>query len=142
MAKNGFSMSNRIAVEEVTASKAIVRDDCGKVFAVDAGGAITLTLPLPADAEAGWNCSIIMSDGPAGDVEVASSINNVHVVGFGSDITTGADYPSTAGTAAGTITFGSGGTTEGDRVELVTDGSLWYAKVITAQQAAVTLATV
>ena len=35
MAKNGFSMSNRIAVEEITATKTLTVNDCGKHFSVD-----------------------------------------------------------------------------------------------------------
>ena len=58
MAKNGFSMSNRVAVEQITASKTLTVDDCGKHFVVDSRGAAALTITLPdgATAEDGWNC--------------------------------------------------------------------------------------
>ena len=64
MAKNGFSMSNRVAVEEITATKTLTVDDCGKHFSVDTTlGAIVVTLPALAAAEDGWNASFYVVSG-------------------------------------------------------------------------------
>ena len=64
MAKNGFSMSNRIAVEEITATKTLTVNDCGKHFSVDtAAGAIVVTLPAIAAAEDGWNATFHVVSG-------------------------------------------------------------------------------
>ena len=61
MAKNGFSMSNRVAVEEVTAgsTKTLTVDDCGKFFYIAQGTSVTtLNLPSLSDAENGWNITV------------------------------------------------------------------------------------
>tara|TARA_R100001594_G_scaffold22025_1_gene42663 strand:- start:1233 stop:1652 length:420 start_codon:yes stop_codon:yes gene_type:complete len=62
MAKNGFSMSNRLAVEEITAgsTKTLTVDDCGKFFFVEQGAvATTINLPTLAAAESGWNVTVV-----------------------------------------------------------------------------------
>ena len=85
MAKNGFSMSNRVAVEEITATKTLTVDDCGKHFSVDtAGGAIVVTLPAIADAENGWNASFYVTSGSAArsNFTVSSTTNNVNLRGL------------------------------------------------------------
>ena len=98
MAKNGFSMSNRVAVEELTATKTLTVKDCGKHFSVDtAGGAIIATLPAIADAENGWNASFYLTSGsatranftvrsPAADVNLRGVILGGTAEGTGSDV--------------------------------------------------------
>ena len=52
MAKNGFSMSNRVATESVSDSTTLTVNDCGKVFVMaSASAAYTITLPTPEAAE-------------------------------------------------------------------------------------------
>ena len=81
MAKNGFSMSKRQAVEILSGSGAVAGDtillnelDCGKTFFVFAGGNVvgkaaiqtthtTIQLPLLATAGDGWNCRFVMTSG-------------------------------------------------------------------------------
>ena len=81
MAKNGFSMSKRVAVEILSGSGVSGGDtvvlnelDCGKTFFVFAGGNVlgksavqtsstTIQLPLLATAGDGWNCKFVMTSG-------------------------------------------------------------------------------
>ena len=66
MAKNGFSMSNRVAVERITGDKTLTVDDCGKTFIVDSvtqGSAVDITMPNRAAAGDGWNATFIMESG-------------------------------------------------------------------------------
>jgi len=137
MAKNGFSMSNRVAVEALTAAKTLTADDCGKVFTVDAGGAISITLPSPGVAGAGWNTTIIASDVPGGNVTVAAGAALIHFVGVGSENTAVTDYPGSDGTAASNLILTTNAA-KGDRIELVTDGSLWYGKTFAVDQNGIT----
>ena len=93
MAKNGFSMSNRVAVEEITATKTLTVDDCGKHFSVNtAGGAVTVTLPALAAAEDGWNATFHVVSGssvrhdftvssPAADVNLRAIIGTATAEG-------------------------------------------------------------
>ena len=66
MAKNGFSMSKRVAVEQITADKTLTVNDCGKTFIVDSvtqGSAVDIILPNRATAQDGWNATFIMESG-------------------------------------------------------------------------------
>tara|TARA_A100001515_G_scaffold138997_1_gene133170 strand:- start:346 stop:846 length:501 start_codon:yes stop_codon:yes gene_type:complete len=59
MAKNGFSMSNRVVPEELSASKQLTAADCGKVFIVESTAAdMTLSLPSLASSENGWHITV------------------------------------------------------------------------------------
>lgn len=143
MAKNGFSMSNRVAVETILANKTLTQDDCGKVLIMgSASAAYTVTLPTAAGAEAGWNCTFIVGNTAKDHVITGSqeSAANIYFVGGGNEVTALADYSGSAGTASSKLTFANGEMNQGDRVEFVTDGSVWHAKVITLAQGAYTLA--
>ena len=143
MAKNGFSMSNRVAEETILASKTLTQDDCGKVLIMgSASAAYTVTLPLAADALAGWNCTLIVGNTAKDHVITGSqeSAPNIYFVGGGNTVTSTVDYSGSAGTADSKLTFNSAEMNQGDRVEFVTDGEDWHAKVITLSQEAYTLA--
>ena len=77
MAKNGFSMSNRVAVEQLTtATKTLTVDDCGKVFVItsaDAGTGVTITMPDAATAGNGWNVELLFESGSAANQAVVVS---------------------------------------------------------------------
>ena len=84
MAKNGFSMSKRVTVEQITDSKTLTVDDCGKHFVVDTGNTDSairiITLPTVADAESGWNTTIhFVSGSKAGTFFVESPAANIDI---------------------------------------------------------------
>ena len=126
MAKNGFSMSNRVAVEEITATKTLTVDDCGKHFSVDtAAGAIVVTLPAIAAAEDGWNASFHVVSGSAAraNFTVSSPAADVNVRGF-----------LVAGTAEGisqsaktSLLIPAAAQKSGDRIEIVAVKSAYEA---------------
>ena len=61
MAKNGYSMSNRQAVEVVTASRNVTETDCGKILTnANASGALTLTLPNASESLKGVNFRMVV----------------------------------------------------------------------------------
>ena len=76
MAKNGFSMSNRVAVEQITADRTLTKGDCGKVLVVDSrgAGALTITLPDGAAAEDGWNCTVLFESSSKGGVGLVQNV--------------------------------------------------------------------
>jgi hypothetical protein len=73
MAKNGFSMSNRVATEELEAAKTLTVEDCGKVFTLAKNDGFTVTLPDPTIAEAGWNCKFIVDTAISSNEYIISS---------------------------------------------------------------------
>jgi hypothetical protein len=128
MAKNGFSMSNRVAVEDITASKTLTVDDCGKNFVVTtAGAAVTVTLPTLASAGTGWNATFfVVSGSSAGNVKVTSQAADLYFRG----IITGADAGGSANTTALTsIQLGSATVKTGDQIEVVAGEDQWQAIV-------------
>ena len=61
MAKNGYSMSNRAAIEAVTADKTVTVKDCGKILTNrGAGGAVELLLPAPSEDFKGVNFKMVV----------------------------------------------------------------------------------
>jgi len=59
MAKNGFSMSNRVVPEELVGTVTATAADCGKVYVVETTtDDVQLNLPTLASAGNGWNCTV------------------------------------------------------------------------------------
>ena len=130
MAKNGFSMSNRVAVESVSAAKTLTADDCGKLFVVTATGSAGYTLSLPAAAAAGegWNASFnVISGSVAKDVNIdPNGSETIYLVAMAAVSSSLTDEVTTAEMTQ--ITFPSGNVASGDRVKLVCDGTNWWAE--------------
>ena len=127
MAKNGFSMSNRVAVEDITASKTLTVDDCGKNFVVTtAGAAVTVTLPTLASAGTGWNATFfVVSGSSAGNVKVTSQAADLYFRG----VSLGAAGGAANTTAQTSIQLGSATVKTGDQIEVVAGEDQWQAIV-------------
>lgn len=149
MAKNGFSISNRLAFNEsIGANKTLTVDDCGKRFEVTDD--ILVTLPDPAVAGDGWNVRIYNA-GSNNYTISGSAAGNLFVVGMGA--ADGASYPATAATPADTAPAGStainfaaaGSGSQGDQVYIVcghydgADASAYYVRLQTEKADAATL---
>jgi hypothetical protein len=143
MAKNGFSMSNRVAVEQLTtATKILTADDCGKVFVItsaDAGGVVTITMPDAAAADNGWNVELLFESG--------STAANQNVVVSSSAGTPGTPFKFRALTLAATatgfaaagnaITHSAGNQQTGDLIKIVNveasqGGYFWSVQSLTS----------
>ena len=126
-----------LGVKAVTAGDTLEDTDSGKVVLLGANG-IDVTLPRAAE---GLNFVIILS------ADYDTAVCTV-VQGHADDDFYGAIYGSTQGENAATdgdvaaasntkITFASA-SLRGDRVELVSDGTGWYAKAFAQNYAAIT----
>ena len=77
MAKSGRYASNRIKIEELTASKTVTVADCGTLFVVNPAADTTLTLPSATAAGQGWWIEVMIDeeDGDVvdNDVNIATS---------------------------------------------------------------------
>lgn len=134
MAKNGFSMSNRVAVEQITENRILTADDCGKHFVVVSavgtapGSAIIVLLPSGSLAGDGWNARInIVSGSGAEDVLFATSDNTPNIYWFGVD----GSGAGTNATPIESLTFPSGTLVTGDSLDAVKIGSNWFVRSFT-----------
>ena len=114
----------KLKVETVNAAKTLTALDSGKVFMVQQDSAYEITLPLAATAGAGWHAKFILSEVAANAVTIANNTSEDTIVGT----VTGADGGggSSAESAVDEIVFISGAQL-GDQVELVCDGTYYYA---------------
>lgn len=118
-------------VEDLTAAVSLSPNDSGKVFMLNSATEFTVTLPSVADAGAGFNCKFIVKAAPSGAdyviSEKASSDTNVVIVNGISELETddGEDGVYNAGCTF--INFKDGVAVAGDYVELLCDGTNWYA---------------
>jgi hypothetical protein len=126
-ASANFKVSGSVApTEAVTATNVITAAESGKTFFLNSATEFVSTLPAPA---AGLKYTFIVKAAPSGasyTVVSDSGTDNIHgVVASAADA--GGSVDSTAGTAADTITFVDGQAHVGDRVDVISDGTLWYA---------------
>lgn len=114
-------------IEALTATEVLVAADSGKLLTLGTAGGFDTKLPAPA---AGLFFTFVVKVAPttAYTITTNGTTQNVihgHVVSGDLDQTTATD--GTAGTAVDVITFAANKALIGDRVELVCDGTLWYA---------------
>ena len=110
----------------VTADTTLSKEDSGKVILMAANG-IDITLP---SAAAGMSFSIILTgdyDTAVCTVVQAAASEDFYGHVFFSESESAATDGDSGGSGDTKITFGTA-SKRGDRVELVSDGSVWYAR--------------
>ena len=114
--------------EDLTATKQLSPSDSGKVLFLNATTEFTTTLPSVADAGAGWNCKFIVKAAPSGAAyvvtEKTSADTNVVITNGINELT---DSVGPSNTGHTTITFADGVAIAGDWVEVLCDGTNYYA---------------
>ena len=116
---------------DLTATTSLTPSDSGKVFFLNSAAEFTTTLPSVADAGAGFNVKFIIKAAPSGAnyviSEKASSDTNKIIVNGISELETddGEDGVYNAGCTF--INFIASAAVAGDWVELLCDGTNWYA---------------
>ena len=129
MSKSGRYASNRLKVENLTATaKTVDVADCGTIFTVGAA-ATAIVLPLMSSAGKGWWCRFVVNNETA-EVTIAQHASDSanQMVGHIKTFTDNAAVqlsPATEGTAFDLITL-TDAVVQGDFVEVYTDGTLWY----------------
>ena len=130
MAKNGFSMSNRVAVEEVTGAKTLTANDCGKHLLINASASAnyTITLPTVAEAGEGWNitCLLQTSGSVAKQVTISKASDDSSGVIKLRQVVTSTDAGGQAA-ARSTVIFNAVELKVGDKVEIVAGTENYYA---------------
>ena len=117
-------------IHDVDGAYTVLQSDSGKVFMLSStGGACEITLPVAANLQEGWNCKLVIKeDTPTGVITVAagSAIIDMVMKDAGANASN-----SCAGTAKSNILLRAT-CTQGDYVDIFTDGSTYYAEAMSA----------
>jgi hypothetical protein len=106
------------------------------LIVINQASAYEITLPLAADAGAGWNCTFVLGTVATNAVTIANNTAEDTIVGGVAGADGGA--ATHAETAVDEIVFISGAVL-GDTVKLVCDGTLFYASGYAADVAHITV---
>jgi hypothetical protein len=118
------------AAEVVTATNVILAAESGRTFFLNSATEFVSTLPAPA---LGLNFTFIVAAAPSGAsyTIVPATGTIIHGVVVSKDLNGATDSGATAGTPVGTITLVDSKSQIGDRVDIVSDGTNWYAVCVT-----------
>jgi hypothetical protein len=123
-------------VHALNAAYTVLQSDSGKIFMLSATAAdYAITLPVAANLEEGWFCKfIVKEDTPSNVTTIAagSAIIDMVMKDPGGDASN-----STAGTAVSNIIVGET-CTQGDVINLFTDGVTYYAEALSGIDNAIT----
>ena len=118
----------RLNIHDLDGAYTALQSDSGKVFMLSStGGACEITLPVAANLQEGWHAKfVIKEDTPTGVITMAagSAIIDMVMKDPGANLSN-----STAGTAKSNILLRAT-CTQGDVVNIFTDGSTYYAEAI------------
>ena len=132
----------RLNIDSLTADYQALASDSNKVFMLNAAAGLTLTLPSVANAQAGWNCEVVVATVTTSNnyiiTELTSADTDVIIAqGLEGEVDTSDDGPYSAGCT--TITF-QGTPSLGDKLKIFCDGTKYYASIVTQDDAGVALA--
>ena len=122
--------NTRKNIHALDAAYTVLQSDSGKIFMMSATAAdYTVTLPVAADLEEGWFCKFVVKEDTPSNVitiDAGSAIIDFVQKDAGGDASN-----STAGTAKQTIVIQEAAT-QGDYINLFTDGVTYYGEVMSA----------
>lgn len=130
-------VSGRGRVETVTATNILTAAESGKTTFLSSATEFVSTLPAPA---AGLKFSFVVAAAPSGasyTIVTHDGSDLIHGVAA-SAADAGGSVDSTSGTPADTITFVDGQALVGDRIDVISDGTYWYAFGLCADEDAIT----
>ena len=118
----------RLNIHDQDGAYQVLQSDSDKVFMLSStGGACEITLPVAANLQEGWNCKfVVKEDTPTGVITIAAGSAIIDMVQKDS-AAAAANCP--AGTAVSNIVIATTAT-QGDYVNLFTDGSTYYAECL------------
>lgn len=119
--------------EVVTATNAITAAESGKTFFLDSATEFVSTLPAPA---LGLKYTFIVKTAPSGASYTVVTTSSANIIkGLQNSV---AGDAGDSGTADDTITFVDGQAVAGDKVEVISDGTSWFAYAISKVAAGIT----
>lgn len=122
--------NTRKNIHALDAAYTVLQSDSGKIFMMSATAAdYTVTLPVAADLEEGWFCKfVVKEDTPSNVITITAGSA---IIDFVQKDAGGDASNSTAGTAKTTIVIQEAAT-QGDYINLFTDGITYYGEVMSA----------
>ena len=128
--------NTRKNVHALDGAYTVLASDSGKTFMLSAtGGTVAITLLPAASLVKGWHCKfVVLEDTPSNAITIGAGsaiIDMVHKDAGGNASN------STAGTAVSNIIVGAT-STQGDYINIFTDGTTWYAECLSGVDDAVT----
>jgi hypothetical protein len=119
--------------EVVAATNIITADESGKTFFLSAATEFVSTLPAP---QKGMRFTFIVSAAPSGASYTIVTSGSANIIkGLQNSV---AGDAGDSGTADDTISFVDGQAVAGDKVELYSDGTSWFAYAISKVAAGIT----
>ena len=112
----------------------VLASDSGKTFMLSAtGGTVAITLPTTLEEGIHYKF-VVLEDTPSNAITIAAGSSIIDLVqkDAGGDAAN-----STAGTAVDNIVIGTSAT-QGDMINLFTDGTTWYGEVLSGNNNAIT----
>ena len=129
----------RVPTRDLTAASTLSNDDTNSVLFLNSATEFATTLPLP---EAGLRFRFVVKAAPSGASYTIVTANSANIIvgNIASAADAGGSTDSEA-SGADTITFVDGQATKGDWLEVVSDGTNWYASGACADEDAITFTT-
>ena len=106
------------AITTLAADTTLTMADSGKIFICSQAGAYNITLPAVGDA-IGWVGTFILGTAASNDFDIIGGTVDVMFGAIVGDTNTVID-------AADKVTFASGAANEGDRIDIICDGSSYF----------------
>lgn len=131
------AVTGAAATETVAATNVIAASESGTTYFLSHATEFVSTLPAPA---AGLNYSFIVANAPetaSYTIVTTGGTDLIHGMLVSAEDAAGSG-DSTAGTPADTITFVDAKAVIGDRVDVISDGTNWFAKAYSNVQDAIT----
>ena len=126
--------NTRKDVHALDGAYTVLASDSGKTFMLSATGG-TVAITLPTSLEEGLHYKfVVLEDTPSNAITIAagSAIIDLVMKDAGGDASN-----STAGTAVSNLIVGTSAT-QGDMINLFTDGTTWYAEALSGINNAIT----
>lgn len=122
-----------VPTENVTATNVITAAESGKTFFLNSATEFVSTLPAPA---AGLRFTFIVVAAPSGASYTVVTTSSANIIKGNQNSVAGdaGDF----GTADDTISFVDGQSVAGDKVEVISDGTSWFAYAISKVAAGIT----
>jgi Flp pilus assembly protein TadG len=124
---NGALLRKKITA--LTGATTITTAQSGTCFTLGTAAGFTVTLPAVANCS-GCEWDFVVKVAPTGSYIIHSAANNIHGSYVCSDLSSGTDSGSTLGTAVDDITFVLNKAQIGDKCNIWSDGTYFYATVL------------